>query len=227
MTEREPTTPDPRDAAAEHVELLPGTGLGGVGEEGEVDVRHVPMLRRVKVSGPVRAAARLRVGAIVTDAAPGSVAVRAGSPRPASSANDDVARAARAARRAGPGRGTRPSPSPRVAATFSGVPSAMIRPPRSPPSGPEVDDPVGRLDDVEVVLDDEDGVAAVDEPMEDLEQLLDVGEVEARSSARRGRTGSDRSLAATAPSRASPAAPRRPTGSSPAGRGGRSRGPTS
>ena len=44
---------------------------------------------------------------------------------------------------------------------------------------PEVDDPVGGLDDVEVVLDDEDRVAAVDEPVEDLEQLLDVGEVEA------------------------------------------------
>src|SRR3954469_15330495 len=44
----------------------------------------------------------------------------------------------------------------------------------------EVDDPVSGLDDIEVVLDDEDGVAAVDEAMEHLEQLLDVGEMEAR-----------------------------------------------
>ena len=44
---------------------------------------------------------------------------------------------------------------------------------------PEVDDPVGRLDDVEVVLDDDDRVAGLDEPVEHLEQLLDVGEVEA------------------------------------------------
>ena len=45
--------------------------------------------------------------------------------------------------------------------------------------GAEVDDPVRGLDDVEVVLDDEDRVAAVDEPVEDLEQLVHVGEVEA------------------------------------------------
>ncbi len=42
----------------------------------------------------------------------------------------------------------------------------------------EVDDPVGRLDHVEVVLDHEHRVALLDEPVEDLEQLLDVGEVE-------------------------------------------------
>src|SRR6478672_1200357 len=44
--------------------------------------------------------------------------------------------------------------------------------------GAEVDDPVGGLDDVEVVLDDDDRIAPVDQPMEDLEELLDVGEVE-------------------------------------------------
>src|SRR3954469_14660905 len=49
----------------------------------------------------------------------------------------------------------------------------------SPALRPEIDDPVGRLDDVEVVLDDQDGVAGVDESMQDLEELLDVGEVEA------------------------------------------------
>ena len=45
--------------------------------------------------------------------------------------------------------------------------------------GAEIDDPVGGLDDVEVVLDDEHGVAVVDEAVEHLEQLLDVVEVEA------------------------------------------------
>ncbi len=44
---------------------------------------------------------------------------------------------------------------------------------------PQLDQPVGRLDHVEVVLDDEDRVARVDEPMEDLEELLDIGEMEA------------------------------------------------
>src|SRR4029079_18423342 len=42
----------------------------------------------------------------------------------------------------------------------------------------EVDDPVRGLDDVADVLDDEDRIAAIDQPMEDLEELLDVGEVE-------------------------------------------------
>ena len=37
--------------------------------------------------------------------------------------------------------------------------------------GAEVDDPVGGLDDVEVVLDDDDGVAFVAEAVQDVEQL--------------------------------------------------------
>jgi len=45
--------------------------------------------------------------------------------------------------------------------------------------GAEVDDPVGGLDDVEVVLDDEEGAAAVDELAEGGEELLHVVEVEA------------------------------------------------
>jgi hypothetical protein len=58
------------------------------------------------------------------------------------------------------------------------VPVAISSPPASPPSGR------GRrssrlLDHVEVVLDHEHGVAGVDEPLQHLEQLLDVGEVEA------------------------------------------------
>jgi hypothetical protein len=38
----------------------------------------------------------------------------------------------------------------------------------------EVDDPVGGLDDVEVVFDDDDGVPLVAQPVQDLQQLLDV-----------------------------------------------------
>src|SRR3569623_1143982 len=45
--------------------------------------------------------------------------------------------------------------------------------------GPEVDDPVRGLDDVEVVLDHEHGVAVVDEAVQHLEELLDVAEVKA------------------------------------------------
>jgi hypothetical protein len=45
--------------------------------------------------------------------------------------------------------------------------------------GPEVDHPVGALHDLEVVLDHDERVPAVDEPREAGEQLLDVGQVEA------------------------------------------------
>ena len=45
--------------------------------------------------------------------------------------------------------------------------------------GAEVDDPVGGLDDVEVVLDDDDGVARVDQLVQHFEELCDVVEVEA------------------------------------------------
>src|SRR5450759_4246574 len=46
------------------------------------------------------------------------------------------------------------------------------------PFGSQIDDPVGRLDDVHVVLDDDDGVALVGQRVKDAEQLLDVVEVE-------------------------------------------------
>src|SRR5690554_2926068 len=46
--------------------------------------------------------------------------------------------------------------------------------------GPEVDDPVGGLDHVDVVLDHDEGVAAVHEPVQDVEELPGVLEVEAR-----------------------------------------------
>ena len=45
--------------------------------------------------------------------------------------------------------------------------------------GADVDDPVGGLDDVEIVLDDEHRVAGVDEVVQHLEQQLDIGEVQA------------------------------------------------
>src|SRR3979411_1752682 len=47
--------------------------------------------------------------------------------------------------------------------------------------GPEVDDPVGLLDHVHVVLDDQDCVAEIGEAIQDVEQFLDVGEMSPRS----------------------------------------------
>src|SRR5215469_3361253 len=45
--------------------------------------------------------------------------------------------------------------------------------------GAEVDDPVGLLDDVEMVLDDEHGVAQIDEALQDVEEFADVVEMQA------------------------------------------------
>ena len=45
--------------------------------------------------------------------------------------------------------------------------------------GAEVEDPVGGFNDVEIVLDDEEGVAGIDELAEDGEEVLDVGEMQA------------------------------------------------
>ena len=61
----------------------------------------------------------------------------------------------------------------------SGVPSADDRPAPEAALGAEVDDPVGRLDDVEVVLDDQHGVAGVDQARQHGEQPADVLEVQA------------------------------------------------
>src|ERR1051325_2782139 len=47
------------------------------------------------------------------------------------------------------------------------------------PLGAEVDDVIGGLDDVEVVLDDEHGVAGRDQPVEHRQQLAHVVEVQA------------------------------------------------
>ena len=64
-------------------------------------------------------------------------------------------------------------------ATSRGVPSATMRPPASPPSGPSSIDPVGGGDHGGVVLDDDERVAALDEAIEDADEARDVGEVEA------------------------------------------------
>src|SRR6185436_836660 len=44
--------------------------------------------------------------------------------------------------------------------------------------GPEIDDPVGGLDHVEIVLDDHDGVALIAQPVQHVEQLRDVVEMQ-------------------------------------------------
>jgi hypothetical protein len=64
-------------------------------------------------------------------------------------------------------------------ATCSGVPWATTRPPFFAAFGAEVDDPIGVADHVQIVLDDDDRIAQVGEPMEHFEQLADVVEVEA------------------------------------------------
>src|SRR5262245_44781006 len=48
------------------------------------------------------------------------------------------------------------------------------------PLGTEIDDPIGGFDHVQVVLDDHHGIALLDEPVQHLQQLLDVGEVQPR-----------------------------------------------
>ena len=140
------------------------------------------MVRRVAgtLDQPRAAVARLRDGAILHRPACASWPLPRppGSARPASSANVTSDSGT-----SGSPRRTRarysPVAEPLAPATFSGVPFGDDPAAAVAALRPEVDDPVGGLDDVEVVLDDEDRVAAVDQPMEDLEQLLDVGEVEA------------------------------------------------
>ena len=61
----------------------------------------------------------------------------------------------------------------------AGVPSATISPAVLAGAGAEVDDPVGRLHRLLVVLDDDDGVAEVAQPLERAEQLAVVALVEA------------------------------------------------
>ena len=56
----------------------------------------------------------------------------------------------------------------RLFATSSGVPAATISPPLRAGFRADVHDVIGFRDDAEIVLDDDDGVAFIDEPVEDL-----------------------------------------------------------
>ena len=67
----------------------------------------------------------------------------------------------------------------RISTICSGVPAATTLPAAGARFGADVDDPVGSLDDVEVVLDHDDRVAQIDEPVEHVEQLGEVVEVQA------------------------------------------------
>ncbi len=78
----------------------------------------------------------------------------------------------------------------------------MISPAVDPAARPEVDHPVGGLDDVEVVLDHDHGVAGVDQAVEHFEQLADVLEVEAGGGLVEDVEGLAGGAAATAPSTA-------------------------
>ena len=66
----------------------------------------------------------------------------------------------------------------RAATRFGGRPLEDDLAAVVPGAGAEVDDPVGVRHDRLVVLDDDDRLAVVDEPVEQAEQLLDVGEVQ-------------------------------------------------
>ena len=66
-----------------------------------------------------------------------------------------------------------------VATRSAGVPSNTIRPPSWPGAGPEVDDPVGVRHHRLVVLDHDHRLAGVDQPIEQAEQLREVGQVQA------------------------------------------------
>ena len=55
----------------------------------------------------------------------------------------------------------------------------MIWPPALPPSGPISIKPVGIFDNIEVVLDDDHAVAGVDQGVQHVQQLVDIGHVQA------------------------------------------------
>ena len=54
----------------------------------------------------------------------------------------------------------------------------MMRPPSCAAFGAKVDDPVGRLDHLDVVFDHEHRVAGLDETVQHLQEQLDVGEMQ-------------------------------------------------
>lgn len=61
---------------------------------------------------------------------------------------------------------------------FLGRPREHDAPSAGASLGPEIDNPVSRLDYVKIVLDDDDRVAHVDQAIEHLEKLADVVEME-------------------------------------------------
>ena len=65
------------------------------------------------------------------------------------------------------------------AATSSGVPVTTTRPPSSAAPGPRSISPVGRLHELQVVLDDDQRMADVQQRVEAIQQLYDVGKVQA------------------------------------------------
>ena len=161
--------------------------------------------------GPSRRRRRCRAGCRNAAAMPATKS----APQTADDEQQDASpvapvHAATTARAASSGRRNWPVYDSSTAATSSGVPTATISPPASPPSGPEVDEVVGLLDHVEIVLDHEHRVAAVDEPLQHLEQLLDVGEVQPGRRLVEDVERLARSRPSTARRRASRAAPRRP-----------------
>ena len=88
------------------------------------------------------------------------------------------------------------------AATCSGVPVTTTCAAGVSAFGPEVDDVVGRLDDVEVVLDEQHRVAGVDEPVRATRAAARRRRGAGRWSARRGcRACASRAAACSAPSR--------------------------
>ena len=75
---------------------------------------------------------------------------------------------------------------PRVAATSSGVPAATTRPALVAALGAEIDDPVGGLDDFQIVLDDDHRVALIDQRVQHVQELASRRRSAGRWSARRG-----------------------------------------
>ena len=90
-----------------------------------------------------------------------------------------ISRRAPARERGQKGAEIAPGCDPATSATISGRPWATTRPAGITGLGPKIDDPVGPLDDVEVMLDHDDGVTRIDQAVEYLDQDPDVVEVEA------------------------------------------------
>ncbi len=65
-----------------------------------------------------------------------------------------------------------PVNDPSTPATSSGVPTAIIFPPRLPPLWSQIHHPVRRLDRVEVVLDHHHGIPSIAQAVQHLQQLV-------------------------------------------------------